>query len=336
MDAAIARLNPQGTSLVWSTLIGGTHFEWLGGLALGPDNGAIISGTTLSVNFPLTPGVAGVSPTGSYLTWIDATGTALRYSTYLGQLVTPGAGGVDAQDVSIDSSGVATVTGIATNMIMTPGAIDNSHNGNWDVGVWRVSPSGDKSYYGTYLGGSGEEYPTGVVATHSGRITVTGRTLSANYPTTPGAYSPTSNGGSEAFLTTFEPYLQGVEPYRDGTPSCHGALVTNATEMPQAGASAFSLYLGGAPSFSRGVCLIATAPSAGGVPFFNTTLWLDPASIMGRVAVFTDSLGFTETALPLTSVASGTQLWAQYFVRNSADCPDGRLAASQALHLTVQ
>ncbi len=113
-------------------------------------------------------------------------------------------------------------------------------------------------------------------------------------------------------------------------------LVTNATEMPQAGATGFGLYLSGAPANSRGVLLIATAPSSGAPSIHNARLWLDPASIVARVPIRTDELGFTETALPLTGVAVGAQLYVQYFVRNAPDCTNGFVTASPALRLTVQ
>jgi len=335
----VTRLTEDGSALEWSTFLGGLNGGWLtdylGGLALVPDGGVVITGTTFSQDWPLTPGAAGTQYSGSYVTRLDPSGSSLVYSTYLGTPSIPSGGG-DSTDVTVDSSGIATVVEQAAGLATTPGAFDTTINGGYDVMLFRLNPTGTKFYYSTYLGGNAEEEPWGVVTTDSGRLTVVGATYSTDFPTTPGAYSPNSNGGSDCFITTFEPYLQGVEPYGSGTPSCHHPLVANATEMPLAGALRFGLCLSGAPPYSRGVCLIATASSTGGVPFFNSTLWLDRSSIIARIPVFTDSLGFTETALPLTGVAPGTQFWAQYFVRNSPDCLTGRLAASSALHLTVQ
>jgi hypothetical protein len=335
----VTRLTPDGSALVWSTYLGGLNGgwldDWLGGLALVANGGVVVTGATLSQSWPLTPGVAGTQYSGSYVTRLDPTGSSLVYSTYLG---TPNVswGGGDARDVTVDSSGVATIVTEGGGVDTTPGAFDTTSNGSADGMLFCLSPDATKLYYATYLGGGGEDLPWAVVTTRTGRLTVAGYTYSSNFPTTPNAYSPNSNGGADCFLTTFEPFLQGVEPYGSGTPSCHHPLVANATEMPQAGAAGFGLYLSGAPSSSRGVCLIAAGPSASGVPFFNGTLWIDPSSIVARIPVFTDALGFMETPLPLTGVQAGTQFWAQYLVRNAPDCPTGRIAASPALHLIVQ
>jgi len=331
LNIFVTRINPQGTSLVWSTFLGGTQTDFVRGLALVPDGGVVITGSTFSHDFPVTPGTIGALYSGSYAARLDRDGARLIYSTYLG---VPGV--LTAIDVAVDRSGIATIAGHSfEGPALTPGAFDLTPNGNEDVILMRISPSASKLYYATYLGGAGEDRPEAIVTTAADRLTVVGITGSPNYPTTPGAFATT--GGGDCFVTTFRPHLQGVEPYGTSTDSCHGPLVANATEMPRAGATTFGLYLSGAPAQSQGLCMVATAPSSSGPNFGSARLWLNPTTIVRRIPLTTDDWGFVETPLPLGPGAVGQEFWAQFIIRNALDCTTGgRLVASNAVHITVQ
>ena len=61
--------------------------------------------------------------------------------------------------------------------------------------------------YSTYLGGNGGDDATGVAVDSSGNVYVTGSTSSAAFPTTPGAYSTTSAGNTDVFVSKFNPTL---------------------------------------------------------------------------------------------------------------------------------
>jgi len=329
----VTRLTPAGDSLVWSTFLGGMAPDGARGMALVSDGGVVVAGATSSLNFPVTHGVLGPDYTGGFVTRFNASGSALVYSTFVGA---PGL--LPLFDVTVDRSGIATVVGQTQGgSPATAGAFDTTLNGNLDVMVLRISPSADKLYYSTYVGGAGNDEPEAIVGISDDRLTVVGSTGSPNYPTTPGAFDSGANGGGDAFITTFRPFLQGVEPHGSSTDSCHGPLIANATEMPRAAASTFGLYLSGAPALSQGLCFVATAPSSSGAAFGSATLWIAPDSIVRRIPVTTDALGFVETPLPIGTLAAGAQLWAQFVIRNAQDCTSGgRLVASNAVHVTVQ
>ncbi|MBM4460306.1 MAG: hypothetical protein FJ011_21510, partial [Chloroflexi bacterium] len=83
----------------------------------------------------------------------------------------------------------------------TPGALDRSWGGYWDAFVAKLNSTGASLAYVTFLGGSSDDHGNGIAVDGSGATYVTGRTISADFPTTPGAFDTNSNGGNvDAFV----------------------------------------------------------------------------------------------------------------------------------------
>ena len=104
----------------------------------------------------------------------------------------------------VDGGGRAYVTG-ATYSIdypTTAGAFDTTYNGGFqDAFVTKLNASGSTLAYSTFLGGMHQELGFGI-AVREGRAYVTGFTLSDDFPTTPGAFDTTHNGGFVTKLPT--------------------------------------------------------------------------------------------------------------------------------------
>lgn len=85
-DGVVLRLDPVNGAVLWSTRIGGSASEQVGGLAVGPDGTAWVVGSSTSTDFPVTPGADGSNAGGgdAFLTGIGGAGTLLRYSTLAG------------------------------------------------------------------------------------------------------------------------------------------------------------------------------------------------------------------------------------------------------------
>ncbi|MDP2659856.1 MAG: SBBP repeat-containing protein [Dehalococcoidia bacterium] len=127
----------------------------------------------------------------------------LSYATFLG-----GSGTEIGRGIAVDGSGAAYVTGYTegNNSPTTPGAYDTSFNGGQDAFVAKLNPAGSALVYATFLGGSGADQGYAIAVEGSGAAYVTGLTGPSDFPTTPGAYDTSFNGGSnDAFVAKLNP-----------------------------------------------------------------------------------------------------------------------------------
>ncbi len=124
-DAFISKLNPSGTALVYSTFLGGDSIDYGAGIAVDPASNVYVTGVTRSSNFPLQPG--GGARGGVFVTKINATGTALSFSTTLGSGQTAETG----TGIAVDGTGNIYVTGSAgLNFPVTSGAYQPATGSN--------------------------------------------------------------------------------------------------------------------------------------------------------------------------------------------------------------
>jgi hypothetical protein len=139
-----------------------------------------------------------------FVTKLDASGSGLVYSTYIG-----GSNGDSGQGIAVDGSGNAYVTGStgSNNYDVTVGAFQTTHGGGYygyyyDVFVTKLNASGSGLVYSTFIGGNGADEGYGIAVDGSGNAYVTGYTSSTDYDVTPGAFQ-TSGGGSyyDVFVT---------------------------------------------------------------------------------------------------------------------------------------
>jgi hypothetical protein len=208
-DAVVAKLNPTGSALVYSTYLGGSNSDQGFGVAVDSAGNAYVTGVTSSGNFPTTPEAfqtafasGGDPPSDAFVAKLNADGSALLYSTYLG-----GSGGGDSGfAIAADGSGNAYVFGgtASINFPTTAGAFQTVFGGVADVFVAKLDATGSGLVYSTYLGGSATETPgcvsSGTLALDaSGNAYVVGRTASLDFPTTPGAFQTVFAGGNGFF-----------------------------------------------------------------------------------------------------------------------------------------
>jgi hypothetical protein len=204
-DVFVARLSADGTALRWATFLGGTDDDYVQGIAVEADGRATVAGSTISADFPTTPGAYDTSHNGygdTFVTRLSADGSDLAYSTFLG-----GADGDLTSALALGEDGSATVAGSAygTDFPLTPDAFDTSHNGGTDAFVARLSADGDSLLYATFLGGTDDDYARGVAMGADGTVVVVGLTYSADFPATLGAYDTTYNGGvSDGFAARMD------------------------------------------------------------------------------------------------------------------------------------
>jgi hypothetical protein len=206
-NAFVAKLNATGSTLVYSTYLGGSFHDLGAGIAVDSSGNAYVTGSTYSDNFPTTSGafqtsLGGLDAENAFLAKLNPTGSALVYSTYLG-----GSGSDGGRGIAVDSSGNGYVTGYAesTNFPTTTGAFQTSLGGTGAENAFmaKLNATGSALVYSTYLGGSSTDQGAGIAVDSSGNGYVTGYAESTNFPTTTGAFQTSLGGVANAFVAKF-------------------------------------------------------------------------------------------------------------------------------------
>jgi Tol biopolymer transport system component len=207
-DAYVTKLSPDGSSVVYSTYLGGDSEDSGVSLALDSANNVYLTGETRSPNFPITPGAYQSTLAGDsdvFVTKLDATGSNIIFSTYIGGTIYETGTGI-----AVDAAGNVYVGGnnLGGGYPTTPGSFEpnflgspSSYPSERKGFVTKLNPTGSALLYSTYIGGTGGEFLYNLALDSQGQALVSGTTGSADFPVTPGAYQTTNNGGGDAYVT---------------------------------------------------------------------------------------------------------------------------------------
>jgi hypothetical protein len=206
-DAFVAKVGPSGSALVYSTYLGGSAYDYGGGIAVDSAGNAYVTGATSSTNFPtmnpLQPNYGGGTSNGgdAFVTELNASGSALVYSTYLGGSENDGGAGI-----TVDSAGNAYVVGTTASLnFPTMNPLQPANGGVvQDAFVSKLNPSGTGLVYSTYLGGSSYDYGNGIAVDTAGNAYVAGSTKSTNFPLQ-SSLKPNLSGSQDAFVSRINP-----------------------------------------------------------------------------------------------------------------------------------
>jgi len=181
-DGFVAKLNPAGSELLYSTYIGGSEEDGGQGIAVDSTGAAYLTGYSRSTNFPtanpVQPANAGAGNRDAFIAKLNPAGSALVYSTYLG-----GGSGDEGKGIAVDSTGAAYIVGqtFSTNF-RTANPLQAASGGGSDAFAAKLNPAGSALVYSTYLGGGFGDEGSGIAVESSGAAYVTGRTDSTNFP----------------------------------------------------------------------------------------------------------------------------------------------------------
>jgi hypothetical protein len=308
----ISKLNPDGSSLVYSTYLGGSgtwvidtttspgkticgiSLEVVSSMALDTSGSVYVAGNGGSPDFATPGAFQTVDPSSfgnaaPFVAKLNAAGSALNYATFVG--------GNSAQynpdtasGLAVDSAGNAYLVGTvgSPDFPTTPGAFQTVNHGVARSGfspqagfVSMLNSTGSSLVYSTYLGGSGLDDSVNKIAVDSsGNAYVTGGTSSIDFPVTPGACQPTN------------PTIHNPTGFTDT------AFVTKLN--PTGSALVYSSYLGGSGEVLNG----ALAP-----PDSGTAIAVDASDNVYVTGVtgspdFPTTPGAFETSAP-TGLSSG-------------------------------
>jgi len=185
--AFVAKLNPAGSALLYSTYLGDRGGRsGASGIAVDGAGNVYVTGYTAATDFPTTKNalqansgggsdIWGFGPNSdAFVTKLNSTGTALMYSTYLG-----GPGNDSGMAITVDAAGDAIVAGRTDP---NPNAASLSFDRE-NAFVAKINPNGSALVYMTSLAGGREDRATGVAVDASGNAYVTGSTYSPDFPT---------------------------------------------------------------------------------------------------------------------------------------------------------
>ncbi|MEK7183945.1 MAG: SBBP repeat-containing protein, partial [Patescibacteria group bacterium] len=189
-------------SLIYSTYLGGSGSDVGFAITVDPSGNAYVTGQTDSTDFPISSPYQGANAgtNDAFISKLNATGSALVYSTYLGGTSTDYGTGIAA-----DTSGNAYVTGYTDSSdFPTSSPYQASYGGLIDSFVTKLSADGSVLTYSTYLGGTTwSDIATGIVIDASGNAYVAGYTGSSDFPTVSAYQGSFGGGSSDAFVVQF-------------------------------------------------------------------------------------------------------------------------------------
>lgn len=270
-DAYVAKLNAAGSQLVYSTRLGGTDNESVGGLAVDGAGNAVVVGATRSAGFPTTPGSLQPVHSGGqfidlfdgFVTKVNATGSGLLFSTFLGGTKPDSIG-----NVLLDAAGNLYISGgtQSPEFPTTPGTFDTTFDGISPSFVAKLNPSASALLYSTFLGGAG---------------------ASVGALTSDGSVWLAGGGGPSAFIS---PDAWDIQ-FSGGSSDAYVAKLN-----PTATAFEYATFLGGTDN--EGASELAIDP-AGNVYITGTT----------RSADFPTTVGALDRTYGGDSFISGADAW---------------------------
>jgi hypothetical protein len=213
-DAYILKLNPSGSSLLYSTFIGGSYEESAHEIEIDEYGNAIIVGFTKSSGFPTTLGTYDNSYNGEkdiYLLKLNLTGSNLLYSTFIG-----GSDDEDGYNMVIDINCSAYITGYtrSTDFPTTSGSFDETFQGGLsDAFILKFNFSSPTLSYSTFVGSGASDQGIDIKVDHNGNAIVTGSAgddPANKFPTTPGTYDTTHNHNTDVFLLKLNQTGSGI------------------------------------------------------------------------------------------------------------------------------
>lgn len=207
VDGFVLGLERDGSTLLFSTLLGGSAEDEIAGLALDDSGRITLAGTTRSRDFPTSSGSFCGEPRGgrdAFVARLDPSGERLLFATRLG-----GSDDDEARGLAVDAEGCTYLTGrtLSHDFPTTLGALDRERCGV-DAFVCKLSGGGRSLHYSTFLGGSGQDEGTGIAVDADHCAMVVGWTQSLDFPFAEGQRAP---GRKDGFAVRLSATGNGME-----------------------------------------------------------------------------------------------------------------------------
>jgi hypothetical protein len=198
----VAKLAPDGASLIWSSYLGGNSIDHPNAIALDGANNVYVAGESYSFTFPVVNGIDhGFDFRGqTFVTKIAGNGASILSSSRIG-----GGDYDSARGIALDSSQNVYVTGVtqSTNFPVTSGSLSSIFSGGTDAFVYKINAAGTSLGWSTYFGGGSIDEGKAIAVDSQGNVYVGGSTQSFDFPVKSG-FQMTPSGGSDAFVAKIQ------------------------------------------------------------------------------------------------------------------------------------
>lgn len=213
-DVFVMKLNPSAPAdsvILYSSYIGGAGNDDPRAMTIDADSNVYVTGVTTSGDFPTTSGAYAAAVADNVAAFViklnPNTGgsDSLVYSTVLNGTT----GQQSGEGIAVDTAGMIYVAGFttSTDFPVAGNAIQSSSNGSYDAFVSEIDPaqSGTASLVAsTYLGGDSYDVARGIAVDSSGKVYITGVTLSDSWPVTGFHIQGSTNGLGDAFVAELD------------------------------------------------------------------------------------------------------------------------------------
>lgn len=308
-DAFVVCLETSGTSLSFSTVLGGDGVEQALAIALDNSGHIYVAGSTSSGDFPTKNAfqpVFGGNTNGFVTKLIPATG--IVYSSFLG-----GASGPTILNaIAIDENGAAYIAGQGSDDFPAVNSLQR-FMGTGDGVVAKLTPDGSGLLFSTFLGGSSSSALSGIALAPDETVSVIGMTDSSDFPITIGAVQRWLAGGSDAFLARMQqpavagpilsaPKLLSLGSAYAGQSSSGSMSVRNTGTLPLAVSRIEA-------SSNINVISDCSTVSPGGSCLVSTTMKVGlPGVHMGTITMYDNALDSPQTFYVRATAITGADL----------------------------
>ncbi len=344
-DAFVSKLAASGSSLLFSTLLGGSGADAGSAVALDAQGNVYVTGSTGSTDFPITPGafrsacVSNCDPvdTDAFVTKLNPTGTALVYSTYLG-----GNYGDSGSAIFVDNLGIAYIAGVTKSSdFPIASAIQSTCGGspgilfecNADAFLSKLTANGSHLIFSSFLGGGNDDMAFSIAVVPPGVAYLTGQTQSGNFPTVH-PFQATFGGGilGDAFVSkisglalsfpTLSPMQLDFSSHVAGTTSAAQSITLTNEGDATLNISSIATSADYAQTNTCSATLVPAANCAISVTFAPAATGFLP----GTLTITDDSTGSPQM---VTLTGSGTDF--PLAAATGANCPAGGNCTTSAI-----
>jgi Tol biopolymer transport system component len=204
-DVFLSKLSPDGSSLIYSTYLGGSEYDQARSLALDAAGSVYLTGRTESSNYPVVnpiiPNFGGNQD--GFITKVSPEGNQIIYSTYLG-----GRENDIGHAITVDVQGNAYVTGLSNSPdFPTVNTYQDAYRGGDgdDAIIVKLAADGSHFVYSTFIGGSGDDESRAIAVDTNGNAVITGYTRSVDFPTLNALQADFGGPTHDVFVTSLNP-----------------------------------------------------------------------------------------------------------------------------------